>query len=211
MKGGDSKHLYSLRKRFTATLVDIVPAAATKKNAGCKARTRIRRVDGAQYPRYRRLVSTAPPRAAPPTQYLSFTTSQFYYFSNYFSNYFSKKCYRQQSKARLTAAEESARSSLRRDSNLNTATTWTTATIASVMMSCVRCSTKSSQCTIVWPEECLGYGLVVPFHACGFALWFRIMKSQSEPMFGASSPFGIMKTSPFVLASFRRRPLNNLR
>ena len=70
---------------------------------------------------------------------------------------------------------------------------------------------ESSQCTIVLPEECLGYGLVVPFHACGFALWFRIMKSQSEPMFGASSPFGIMKTSPFVLASFRRRPLNNLR
>ena len=36
---------------------------------------------------------------------------------------------------------------------------------------------ESSQCTIVLPEECLGYGLVVPFHACGFALWFRIMKT----------------------------------
>ena len=36
---------------------------------------------------------------------------------------------------------------------------------------------ESSQCTIVLPEEGLGYGLVVPFHACGFALWFRIMKT----------------------------------
>ena len=37
---------------------------------------------------------------------------------------------------------------------------------------------ESSQCTIVLPEECLGYGLVVPFLACRFALWFRIMKSE---------------------------------
>ena len=36
---------------------------------------------------------------------------------------------------------------------------------------------ESSQCTIVLPEECLGYGLVVPFLACRFALWFRIMKT----------------------------------
>eukprot|EP00964_Phaeocystis_antarctica_P046318 scaffold26742_cov60-Phaeocystis_antarctica.AAC.4 len=35
----------------------------------------------------------------------------------------------------------------------------------------------SSQCTIVLPEECLGYGLVVPFLAYRFALWFRIMKT----------------------------------
>ena len=28
---------------------------------------------------------------------------------------------------------------------------------------------ESSQCTIVLPEECLGYGLVVPFFACRFA------------------------------------------
>ena len=35
----------------------------------------------------------------------------------------------------------------------------------------------SSQCTIVLPEEYLGYGLVVPFPAYGFALWFRIMKT----------------------------------
>ena len=35
---------------------------------------------------------------------------------------------------------------------------------------------ESSQCTIVLPVECLGYGLVVPFPAHGFALWFRIMK-----------------------------------
>ena len=35
---------------------------------------------------------------------------------------------------------------------------------------------ESSQWTIVLPEECLGYGLVVPFLACRFALWFRIMK-----------------------------------
>ena len=28
---------------------------------------------------------------------------------------------------------------------------------------------ESSQCTIVLPEECLGYGLVVPFPAYGFA------------------------------------------
>ena len=34
----------------------------------------------------------------------------------------------------------------------------------------------SSQCTIVLPVECLGYGLVVPFLAYRFALWFRIMK-----------------------------------
>ena len=34
----------------------------------------------------------------------------------------------------------------------------------------------SSQCTIVLPEECLGYGLVVPLLAYRFALWFRIMK-----------------------------------
>ena len=61
-------------------------------------------------------------------------------------------------------------------------------------MSCVRCSMKvlrmiscelcamfdgSSQWTIVLPEECLGYGLVVPFPAYGFALWFRIMKLNS--------------------------------
>jgi len=26
------------------------------------------------------------------------------------------------------------------------------------------------------PEECLGYGLVVPFLVYRFALWFRIMK-----------------------------------
>ena len=26
-------------------------------------------------------------------------------------------------------------------------------------------------------EEGLGYGLVVPFHVCWFALWFRIMKT----------------------------------
>ena len=36
---------------------------------------------------------------------------------------------------------------------------------------------ESSQCTIVLPEEGLGYGLVVPFPAYGFALWFRIMKT----------------------------------
>ena len=36
---------------------------------------------------------------------------------------------------------------------------------------------ESSQCTIVLPEEGLGYGLVVPFLACRFALWFRIMKT----------------------------------
>eukprot|EP00964_Phaeocystis_antarctica_P117587 scaffold81404_cov65-Phaeocystis_antarctica.AAC.1 len=35
----------------------------------------------------------------------------------------------------------------------------------------------SSQCTIVLPEKCLGYGLVVPFLAYRFALWFRIMKT----------------------------------
>ena len=35
----------------------------------------------------------------------------------------------------------------------------------------------SSECTIVLPEKCLGYGLVVPFPAYGFALWFRIMKT----------------------------------
>eukprot|EP00964_Phaeocystis_antarctica_P125359 scaffold88994_cov50-Phaeocystis_antarctica.AAC.3 len=35
----------------------------------------------------------------------------------------------------------------------------------------------SSQCTIVLPEDCLGYGLVVPFLAYRFALWFRIMKT----------------------------------
>eukprot|EP00964_Phaeocystis_antarctica_P136478 scaffold100942_cov56-Phaeocystis_antarctica.AAC.1 len=34
----------------------------------------------------------------------------------------------------------------------------------------------SSRCTIVLPAECLGYGLVVPFLAYRFALWFRIMK-----------------------------------
>jgi len=36
---------------------------------------------------------------------------------------------------------------------------------------------ESSQCTIVLPVECLGYGLVVPFLAYRFALWFRIMKT----------------------------------
>ena len=41
---------------------------------------------------------------------------------------------------------------------------------------------ESSQCTIVLPEECLGYGLVVPFLACRFALWFRIMKTSSAPL-----------------------------
>ena len=39
----------------------------------------------------------------------------------------------------------------------------------------------SSQCTIVLPEEGLGYGLVVPFPAYGFALWFRIMKQSKQP------------------------------
>ena len=34
----------------------------------------------------------------------------------------------------------------------------------------------SSQCTIVLPVECLGYGLVVPFLAYRFAFWLRIMK-----------------------------------
>ena len=45
-------------------------------------------------------------------------------------------------------------------------------------VSCARCSMKvlSSQCTIVLPEEGLGYGPVVPFLVCRFALWFRIMK-----------------------------------
>ena len=38
---------------------------------------------------------------------------------------------------------------------------------------------ESSQCTIVLPVECLGYGLVVPFLAYRFALWFRIMKLNS--------------------------------
>eukprot|EP00964_Phaeocystis_antarctica_P138944 scaffold103639_cov67-Phaeocystis_antarctica.AAC.1 len=38
----------------------------------------------------------------------------------------------------------------------------------------------SSQCTIVMPEKCLGYGLVVPFPAYGFALWFRIMKTRKR-------------------------------
>ena len=36
----------------------------------------------------------------------------------------------------------------------------------------------TTQCTIVFLlEECLEYGLVVPFPAYGFALWFRIMKA----------------------------------
>ena len=35
----------------------------------------------------------------------------------------------------------------------------------------------SCQCTIVLPENCLGYGLVVPFLAYRFALWLRIMKT----------------------------------
>ena len=35
----------------------------------------------------------------------------------------------------------------------------------------------SYQCTIVLSEDCLGYGLVVPFLAYRFALWFRIMKT----------------------------------
>ena len=33
---------------------------------------------------------------------------------------------------------------------------------------------ESTQCTIVLPEEGLGYGPVVPFLVCRFALWFRI-------------------------------------
>ena len=36
---------------------------------------------------------------------------------------------------------------------------------------------ESYQCTIVLLEEGLGYGLVVPFLAYRFALWFRIMKT----------------------------------
>ena len=39
---------------------------------------------------------------------------------------------------------------------------------------------ESSQCTIVLPEECLGYGLVVPFLACRFAPWFRIHDNERK-------------------------------
>ena len=45
-------------------------------------------------------------------------------------------------------------------------------------VSCVRCSmNESSQCTIILPEEGLGYGPVVPFLVCRFALWVRITTS----------------------------------
>ena len=37
---------------------------------------------------------------------------------------------------------------------------------------CSSISQLSSQCTIVLPEECLGYGLVVPFLACGSRFGF---------------------------------------
>ena len=49
-------------------------------------------------------------------------------------------------------------------------------------MSCVRCSMEvlSVESTIVLPVECLGYGLVVPFLAYRFALWFRIMKIKQS-------------------------------
>ena len=43
------------------------------------------------------------------------------------------------------------------------------------MMSCVRRSTKVLSALFLL-EECLEYGLVVPFPAYGFALWFRMMK-----------------------------------
>ena len=39
---------------------------------------------------------------------------------------------------------------------------------------------ESSQCTIVMPEECLGYGLVVPFLVAKFGLWVRIMNSLNS-------------------------------
>ena len=47
------------------------------------------------------------------------------------------------------------------------------------MMSCVRRSTKvlSAQLFVFLLEKGLGYGLVVPFPAYGFARWFRIMKA----------------------------------
>ena len=39
---------------------------------------------------------------------------------------------------------------------------------------------ESDECTIVLPEECLGYGPVVPFLACRFALCFRMIKKGLE-------------------------------
>ena len=41
----------------------------------------------------------------------------------------------------------------------------------------VRCSMEVLSVRLFCLLECLGYGLVVPFLAYRFALWFRIMKT----------------------------------
>ena len=61
---------------------------------------------------------------------------------------------------------------------------------------CAMCD-ESSQCTIVLPEECLGYGLVVPFLAYRFALWFRL--SHNEDLNSLNTvPVGKKKSSNSV-------------
>ena len=43
---------------------------------------------------------------------------------------------------------------------------------------------ESSQCTIVLPDECLGYGLVVPFPAYGFAALVSHNENLNSPKQG---------------------------
>ena len=58
----------------------------------------------------------------------------------------------------------------------------------------------SSQCTIVLPAECLGYGLVVPFLAYRFLLYYRPLVSNNEDLNSLNSLTLVYNVQGHVLA-----------
>ena len=59
---------------------------------------------------------------------------------------------------------------------------------------------ESSQCTIVLPEECLGYGLVVPFPAYGFAA--LVPHNESLNSLNSGTYYGLADKRPVGGAVF---------